>query len=368
MALEALRELFYGLFTTLAAHPNVVTGVSDSGWTLSGKMTVSNPNDWEDITLTSLTDVVDNGGLCTVAVGPYVIPKSGSLEVAYSCTYSSASALSGKNTATATWDKAVAFTPAGTASAEKAFTLSQLGATNKTVTVTDSLGGTLGTVTATDSAPFASKSFTYSHDFTGVGGTCTNYDNTAKITETNQSASKTVTVCVAKDLAVSKTATPTFTRTYLWDISKSVDKTQVTSALATVTFNYTVQINQTGVTDSAWKATGVITVTNPNDWEAITVNVTDAVNNGGSCTVTGGNNVSIPASGSGVPSMRRLPRFSTTTCLLRPWLKLWRTTPVSARGLSVSVLPDTLSFFSPGFFVSLIPYCVLMRRPSAHAR
>jgi hypothetical protein len=38
------------------------------------------------------------------------------------------------------------------------------------------------------------------------------------------------------------------------------------------------------------------------------------------------------------------------------------------RGLSVSVLPETLSFFSPGFLVSLIPYCVLMRRLSAHAR
>ena len=45
--------------------------------------------------------------------------------------------------------------------------------------------------------------------------------------------------------------------------------------------------------------------------------------------------------------------FSTTTCLLRPWLKLWRTTPVSVRGLQRQLL--TLSFFSPGFFVSLIP-------------
>src|SRR6185295_15165184 len=69
----------------------------------------------------------------------------------------------------------------------------------------------------------------------------------------------------------------------------------------------------------------------------------------------------------GPPTTRRLT-FSTTTCLLRPWLKLWRTTPVSVRGLSVSVLPETLSFFSPGFLVSLIPYCVLMRRLSAHAR
>ena len=49
-------------------------------------------------------------------------------------------------------------------------------------------------------------------------------------------------------------------------------------------------------------------------------------------------------------------------------LKLWRTVPDSERGLSVSVLLETLSFFSPGFFVSLIPYCVLVRHPLAHAR
>ena len=133
------------------------TGISNSGWTLSGVITITNPNDWEDVTLTGLSDAVDNGGSCTVDPGPYVVPKSGSLDVAYNCTYNSASALSGTNTATATWDKAACFTPTGTASGAKAFTLSQNGSTNKTVHVTDTFGGALGTVTATDSAPFAQQ-------------------------------------------------------------------------------------------------------------------------------------------------------------------------------------------------------------------
>ncbi|BAR56832.1 hypothetical protein NK6_3656 [Bradyrhizobium diazoefficiens] len=60
------------------------------------------------------------------------------------------------------------------------------------------------------------------------------------------------------------------------------------------------------------------------------------------------------ACGSGPSPIRRLPRFSTTTCLLRPWLKLWRTVPVSTRGLSDSVLLGTLSFLSPGVLVSTI--------------
>jgi hypothetical protein len=49
----------------------------------------------------------------------------------------------------------------------------------------------------------------------------------------------------------------------------------------------------------------------------------------------------------------RLRTFSTTTALERPWLKLWRTTPVSARGLSVSVVFGLTLSFSPGLFVSV---------------
>src|SRR5207248_1595648 len=67
---------------------------------------------------------------------------------------------------------------------------------------------------------------------------------------------------------------------------------------------------------------------------------------------------SAPPSGSTLASpgadTRRFT-FSTTTALLRPWLKLWRTTPCSMPRLSVSVLVGvTLSVFSPGFFVSVI--------------
>ena len=47
--------------------------------------------------------------------------------------------------------------------------------------------------------------------------------------------------------------------------------------------------------------------------------------------------------------MRRLT-FSTTTALVRPWLKLWRTTPCSTPlRLSVSVLVEVTVSFSPGF-------------------
>jgi Fe-S cluster assembly iron-binding protein IscA len=271
------------------------TGVTDSGWALSGKITVTNPNDWQAITLTGLTDVIDNGGTCTVAAGPYIVPKSGSIDVNYTCSYGSApSSYSGTNTATASWDKAAAFTPNGTASGSADFALTQAGSTNKTINVTDSYARALGTVTATDTTPFASKSFTYDRTEKGVAGTCTTYNNTATITETKQSASQSVRLCVAKDLTVSKTAIPAFARTYLWNISKAVDKTAVTQVSGSAVFNYTVIVNQTGITDSGWKVTGKITVTNPNDWESIVANVTDALDTG-ACSVVGGTGVTIPA-------------------------------------------------------------------------
>ena len=276
------------------------TGISDAGWTLSGKITITNPNDWEAITLTSLADVVDNGGLCTVDPGPYMIPKSGSLDVNYSCSFASLpTSYSGKNTATATWDKAANFTPSGSASGDKSFTLSQLGSTNKTVHVTDTYGGDLGTVTATDEAPYATATFMYDRKESGVAGTCTKYDNTAAITETGQSADKSVTLCVGKDLTVSKTAAGTFDRTYKWLIEKKVDKTSTNIAMGgTATFNYTVEVTPDGYTDSGWLLSGKITVANPNDWEDITADVTDVYAGGGTCAVTGGEDVVVPAGGS----------------------------------------------------------------------
>ncbi len=273
------------------------TGITDAGWTLLGKITITNPNDWEDIMLTGLTDVVDNGGVCTVDPTLPLVPKGGSVEAGYTCAYAtSPSSYSGTNTATATWDKALAFTPSGSASGSADFALSQAGATNKTVGVTDTYGGELGLVIATDVAPFAKRTFTYDRTESGVAGKCTEYDNTATITETKQSASKTVTLCVGKDLTVTKTAAGTFDRTYKWQIDKSVDDTRIEIAAGgPAKFNYSVKVTPNSYTDSGWTLGGTIKVSNPNDWEAITANVADSYDGGGDCTVTGGTNVVVPA-------------------------------------------------------------------------
>jgi Fe-S cluster assembly iron-binding protein IscA len=277
----------------------------DSAWATSGTITVSNPNDWEDISLTSLTDSVDNGGTCSITeAGPFSVAKSDSLTVHYTCTWASApSKADGTNTATATWNASTFHTPTGTASGTKGFTFATpTTLVDESITVVDDKTDpanpvTLGTATYTDASP---KSFTYSLTKAGVAGTCTDYTNTASFTTNDtgatDSAQQTVTVCVGKDLTVSKIVTTSFTRTYTWDIKKDVDKTKVTIADGgSATFHYTVTVSHDAGADTDWAATGTITVTNPNDFEDITADVTDAVNTGGTCSVTGGSGATIPA-------------------------------------------------------------------------
>ena len=105
----------------------------------------------------------------------------------------------------------------------------------------------------------------------------------------------------AQDLTVSKTATPSFDRSYTWQITKDVDKTHVDVVPGgTATFNYTVSVSHDSGTDGSWMVSGQITVDNPNSFDVSGVNVSDTIDNGGSCTVTDGSNVTVPAKDSAV--------------------------------------------------------------------
>src|SRR5262249_25127200 len=87
----------------------------------------------------------------------------------------------------------------------------------------------------------------------------------------------------------------------------------------------------------------------------------------GALAVVGADRLAVPeGAGAGaaasalvLPPGARVLTFSTSTCLVRPWLKFWRTTLCSTpRAFSDSGLPEpTLSFFSPVFsVVSAIPF------------
>jgi len=159
--------------------------------------------------------------------------------------------------------------------------------------VTLGVGDTAKSVDVPDLAP---GSYTISED-TAVGWT----------TDSNQQASIALPSCSgdvtfnnkrhALPLVVTKTANATFDRAYTWKVTKSVDHETVNTASGSeVVLNYGVHADQTGFSDSNWKVAGSITVSNPNDWEDFTgVAVADT---NPACTVTGGDNVTIPASGS----------------------------------------------------------------------
>ena len=263
----------------------------DSDWVVTGAITISNANDWD-----VAADLADSapGGSCVLAQTSVTVPANDSVAVGYSCSF--ATGASGTNTATASWDSSAAQTPTGTASATADYAFAQPSKlVNDSVQVYDN-GDLLG---PTDH----STQFSYPKSFPGTAGTCTTHDNTATI-ENNQtllttSNTVTVEVCAGKDVTVSKTANASFTRTYKWTISKSVAApTSVTlPAGSSATFDYSVNVASAGYADSGWVATGEITVANPNDWEAVRVDVTDVVDNGGVCTVANGTGVLVPAAG-----------------------------------------------------------------------
>ncbi|MFN8084765.1 MAG: hypothetical protein U0Q14_11110 [Dermatophilaceae bacterium] len=268
------------------------TGQTDANWMVVGKITVTNPNTWESVTLQSVSDSLSVGAAsCEITSGDptATIPASGSEELTYRCTYASQpDSYAGTNRATVTWAKDLAYTANGEASGSADYTLALTGKTNDTITVTDTYEGvttTLGTATIDDSP----KDFPYSHDVKAPSGSCTTVKNTATITETNQSADASATVCGAAGITTSKDATGAFDRDWTWKVVKDAKKTDLVADPTTgkVTATYTVTVTPTA-TDSGATVKGSISAHNPND-VPLTVYVSDAID-GTNCTVT-------PASG-----------------------------------------------------------------------
>lgn len=278
---------------------------TDSGWTVTGAITVNNPNSG-DVTGVDVEDSIDDANAsCAVEGGSgATIEAESSEEFPYSCEYSAApESGSETNTAIVSWGEQTVdgkLLDEGTAKATAPVDWEGTEPTvvDGSVEVTDTLGGTLGTVSSSDPSP---KTFEYPYEFSGdPAGTCTGHDNTATFvtdtTETEGSAEQEVEVCVGADLEVSKNATPAFKRTFPWSISKEVDKTLVEQVGGKATFKYTIKVTKGAGVDSDWLVSGEITVANPNDWEAITADVGDEIDDSNaSCTVEGGNDAIIPA-------------------------------------------------------------------------
>ncbi len=276
---------------------------SDSQWAMSGKISVTNPNKWEDVTLTDLTDVYDGGGTCSVSdFGDGKITADSTRDFHYTCLFGDTKPVyDGTNTATATWDESAYATPQGTADGTVDVVESQWDKTSidQTITVKDdkTVDGAAHVLGTVDWSPGLVQDFTYSVDLAGVPGDCKTYTNNAWIDQLpEKTASSSVEVCWPLDVTVAKTAAGTYHRDYTWDLKKEVAETKVTISGGVATFHYTVTATPKSFVDSGWAMGGTITVSNPNLYKAVSVDLTDApaVGGGATCAVTNGTGVVIP--------------------------------------------------------------------------
>ena len=274
------------------------TGSVDSGWAMVGKITVKNPNAWQDVKATVTDQVdIDGGATCTVLNGvDRVIPKGESVVFDYTCTFTSQPRYTGVNTATVTWPRVGAATPTGTATGTApitgdSWTTSQA---NASVTVTDDHHTFNPAWVVNAAAGQQSKEYSVEWQVTQPG-TCQSFTNTGTITGSDgltDSDTATVEVCRGADLSVSKTISASLDRGYEWTVTKSATGQQpfeANAATGDVTVDYEVVSTASAGTDSNWKANGRITVTNPNTWQGVAVTPTDVTDLGGgaACTITG---------------------------------------------------------------------------------
>ena len=293
-------------YTVAVTHDaGTVSDVSVSGTldvTNANVLPGSNPAQTLAVTLTSVTDQLSNGTTCVVDTSGGLVLSEYHTYFPYTCTLGALPTGVVNNTTTVTWADQTLSDGQFLAGGTHDFTVPNVPffgtVADGTVTVSDPAGGgTLGTVSNADPSP---TYFHYSHEVTGTPGTCVNFDNTASFVTntsgTTGSSNQRVTLCEGVDLQAGVTASTHFTRTYHWDIHKAVDRTRVYTTGSTATFHYQTDVAQTGWTDAGWRVTGTITVTNPNDFESVTAYVSDAVSNGGTCTVPDGSGAVVAAS------------------------------------------------------------------------
>jgi hypothetical protein len=255
---------------------------SDSGWAVSGDITVTNP---ESFPVT--VDIADSipGGTCSVTNETgVVVAGPGSETRSYTCTFGSNPG-SGTNTATITWAATSAY-QGGSTTATEGFTFDDpTSLVDECVKVDDTnpAGPQGQNVCVGDANP---TTISYTGTVSGEAGTCTDNKNTASFTTNDtgseDSATATVTDCQGADLTVTKTATPSFDLKYKWSIDKSVSQT----VPGTRTFDYKVSVSHDAGTASNWQVKGTITVYNPNDWQDITLtNLSDTLDSSGACVL-----------------------------------------------------------------------------------
>jgi hypothetical protein len=254
------------------------TGHTDSNWTVAGGITIHNPSPFT-ATISSVQDVVSPSIAASVDCGvtlPYGLVSGGTLVCSYD-----ADLPDGNNRTNEVDVLTIGDIQGDSAQASVDFSTASITEIDNEITVSDSnLTLTWGPVNET-----TTWNYDLTFDCSSVewqGNTATyQVPNTATINETQQYDDANVTVnCHDYELDVSKTANTSLTRTYEWAIDKSVDPSLWDLFIGnTGQSQYTVSVDQTGHTDSAFAVAGGITITNPapSQFSAIITSVDDVV-------------------------------------------------------------------------------------------
>ena len=260
-------------------------GYTDSDWNVSGEIIIVNTGTL-DAVITSIDDVLGGTSInvdCGCIGFPYTLPVGETL----ACAYSEDGYFEGFNEVTVTTQREEYFADAEIIWGDPDEEI------NKTVNIKDVSDlfdeVTLGTVTAP-----AGAQFTYTKDFKWADygrDACSQsftYDNTASIVETDQSASATLKVNIrCEELTVSKTAVTSYSREHFWDIAKKVE-TEYGHELDDVAkiwlyidgrgneiATWTVDVSYEGYEDSGFNVSGVITIENTGQLDAVIEGIED---------------------------------------------------------------------------------------------
>jgi uncharacterized repeat protein (TIGR01451 family) len=239
------------------------TGHTDSGWAVSGAITIQN-NTALQATITSVADSL-TGGISAAVTCPVTLPHNLAAGATLTCSYNAPlpDATSRTNTATVT--------TSGTVGGGSGTAAATFGAPTTVVNGTVNVDDTNGM--SWQFSDSGSQTYTRTFDCDEDEG---KHDNTATIEETGQSASASVTVsCHA--LQVTKSADTSRERTWTWDIEKSADPTSLTlNEGQTGTVAYDVVLTRESSVDG-FAVDGTIQVHNPAPVAALLTGVADVV-------------------------------------------------------------------------------------------
>jgi uncharacterized repeat protein (TIGR01451 family) len=251
------------------------SAATDSGWAVTGTISVTNPNVYTVTNVLISEQGVDNGGVCVLkssgAVGTLVQGQSASVD--YTCTYAAAPApAAGTNTANVTWTlPASGDAPAAPQSATvtQAFVFGDPTTTvHDAVNVGDSFDGAALVGFDGGSAITASKTFTYARTVAVPATGCRVYNNTASVTATDvpsysKDASASVQTCREAPPTPPTTPKPPVTPPVTpASVPKAPKPSKTTISLIKRAASPTVKAGGTAVFTIKWKNTGKATAKN----------------------------------------------------------------------------------------------------------